>query len=61
MAKHDDYNWIDDPFDEKKNAKLQQKARRNTALSAVVFVVLVMVVILGFFSLFTFAGLYAGA
>ena len=60
MAKQE-YNWIDDPFDEKKNTELLQKARRNTALGAVVFVVVLMVVILGFYTLFTFAGLYAGA
>ena len=60
MAKQE-YNWIDDPFDEKKNSELQQKARRNTALIAVVFVVIIMVVILGFYSLFTFAGLYSAA
>lgn len=25
MSKDEDYNWIDDPFDDKKNAQLQQK------------------------------------
>ena len=59
--KSDKYDWVDDPFNDRKNAELERKVRRSNTLGAVVFVVILVVVFLAFYTLFTFAGLYAAS
>ena len=50
----DNYNWIDDPFDEKKNREIEQKAMSGssrTALGLGCIVALVLLAAIAFFSL----------
>lgn len=35
MARKDDYNWLDDPFDEKKNAQAEQQGMSGASKLAV--------------------------
>ncbi len=48
--KSDNYNWIDDPFDEKKNREIEQQAmagssRTALGLGCIVAIVLIIVMI----------------
>ena len=48
--KSDNYNWIDDPFDEKKNREIEQRAmagssRTALGLGCIVAIVLIIVMI----------------
>lgn len=51
--KQDEYNWLDDPFDEKKNAQLQSrmssgsKAAFGLGLLALVILIVVLFVLIG--------------
>ena len=51
MTKNEDYDWINDPFDEKKIAEEQERAGMSGASKTFVLVA-VLVVILGIFAMF---------
>ncbi|MDE8703221.1 hypothetical protein PZH32_09655 [Adlercreutzia equolifaciens] len=50
MAKNEDYDWINDPFDEKKIAEERERAGMSGASKTFVLVA-VLVVILGIFAM----------
>lgn len=50
MAKNEDYDWINDPFDEKKIAEEQERSGMSGASKTFVLVA-VLVVILGMFAM----------
>lgn len=51
MAKREEYDWLEDPFDEAKNAQIQQElesARRRSLVLAIVAAVVVLLAVLFF-------------
>lgn len=56
MSNREEYDWIDDPFDDEKNARLMEQYRGGCSPAIVVLALLAVVAVIAL-CVFAFAGL----